>query len=145
MIALKVTDRQIGSTFLLVALSCLIVVPAVSRAESVVQIEDLSEHELRSVPFTVIHSGNVHIEAVGGEQNAGAGMFACPWIINADTRALVWSMNDEITEESDESEWLCTFDDRIRFHPGSYVLYYYSGRVSRFFGNINIENFSCKI
>ena len=99
-------------------------------------------HDLQRLAFAVDGETEVRIEAVGASLQSGEYMFAYPWIIDARTRALVWSMDEEVTEPVTGSNWLRRYDDDLRLRQGTYELYYYSGwpdLLSRG-GSVDLEN-----
>lgn len=124
---------------ILPAAGVLIFSATVSRAEPQITLDRIGIDELEVAHFSVDKSLIVRIEAVGGEYRTGAGMFAYPWIIDAKTRDLVWTMEEEVTEEFDDSPWLRSYADDLRLRPGEYELYYYAGMPNRFFGEFEFD------
>ncbi len=91
----------------------------------VVSLKDLSTVELKSAGIDVRQPVTVHIKAAGAADDEarlemGEKMFAYSWILNADTRELVWKMGIDNTESADGKR---TFDGRLRLGPGSYEIY----------------------
>lgn len=109
-------------------------------AGSELVIKDLDPSTLEMLTFSVSRSADVRVEAVGAGLKSGEYLFAYPWIIDARTRQLVWSMEEEITDEFDGSKWLRSFDDEITLRPGSYELIYYSGPPYYYFGNFGSDD-----
>ena len=98
--------------------------PGPVQADTTIVIKDLSPSEMKVAYMVVDRDLTVEVEAVGGEYKTGAGMFAYAWIIDAKSRNLVWSLDEEITEEVPDSPFLRHFKDDIRLHRGPYELYY---------------------
>lgn len=103
-------------------------------AESQLVIRDLKPSALEMVSFSVTQPADVTIEAVGAGLKSGDYLFAYPWILDAHTRQLVWSMEEEITDDVSGSKWLRKYEDEITLRPGSYELIYYSGPPYYHFG-----------
>jgi hypothetical protein len=97
-------------------------------------IEDLEPSALETIRFSVNRQAGVTVEAVGAGLKAGEYWFAYPWILDARTRQLVWSMAEEITDPVGGSKWLREYDDKITLRPGSYELIYYAGPPYYYFG-----------
>jgi len=110
-------------------------------AGSEIVIKDLAPSTLEMITFTVSRSADVQVEAVGAGLKSGEYLFAYPWIIDANTRKLVWSMEEEITDEISGSKWLRSYDDDITLRPGTYQLIYYSGPPYYFFGEFGSGDF----
>lgn len=122
-VGLAVTAGVVTSSF----------VPA--RAGTELVIRDLEPNDLKTVAFSVDRQLNVEIEAVGAGLRSGEYLFAYPWIIDARTRQLVWSMEEEITDDVSGSKWLRTYNDEIALRPGAYELIYYAGPPFYYFGD----------
>ena len=69
-----------------------------ARAGTELVIEDLEPSALETIRFSVNRQAGVTVEAVGAGLKSGEYLFAYPWIIDARTRQLVWSMAEEITD-----------------------------------------------
>jgi hypothetical protein len=117
------------------------VYPAAAGQNEIV-IDRIRSSDLEVEYFTLEKDQSVRIEAVGAEYQSGFGMFAYPWIIDSETRNLVWSMDEDVYEEVEDSPWLREFDDEIRMRRGSYELYYYAGQPSMVFSDMEFESFS---
>lgn len=101
-----------------------------------ISIRDLEPSALEMVSFSVDRQADVEIQAVGAGLRSGEYLFAYPWIIDARTRQLVWSMEEEITDDVGGSKWLRRYDDEISLRPGSYELIYYAGPPFYYFGDM---------
>ncbi len=129
-------NPALRSAFL--SLSVLIAVAAfvnIAVADSELTIKDLKANDLERVTFSVSQSADVTIEAVGAGLKSGEYLFAYPWIIDATSRQLVWSMQEEITDEVSDSKWLREYGDEITLRPGTYELIYYAGPPYYYFGD----------
>jgi hypothetical protein len=114
--------------------------PICALADTTVAIHDIKAHDLQHVTFSVARNSDVQIEAVGAGLKDGDYLFAYPWIIDAQSRELIWSMEEEVTEAVHGSKWLRQYKDKISLRPGMYELYYYAGQPSYFFGNFQSGN-----
>src|SRR3972149_1852325 len=118
-----------------VILAALIGVPTDdARAGTELVIEDLEPRALETISFSANPQAGVTVEAVGAGLKSGEYLFAYPWIIDARTRQLVWSMAEEITDPVGGSKWLREYDDEITLRSGSYELIYYAGPPYYYFG-----------
>jgi hypothetical protein len=127
--------------------SLFLFVTAVATAgeRSIVQLRDLEQTEVKSAGFILPSDMQVHIQALGCGSDKGLKfsddpMCAYGWIINADTREVVWEMSMSNTHR-EKDDRAC--DDQLTLPKGSYEVYfaayaYYSN--SPFFSyNINID------
>ncbi|MEW5701747.1 MAG: hypothetical protein AB1792_05920 [Candidatus Zixiibacteriota bacterium] len=115
-------------------------VPRTARADGTIEIADLSSRDLVHRYFTVDRDLDVTIAAVGAALESGQSFFAYPWILDAKTRTMVWSLDEEITEPVPDSKSLRRFEGNVRLRRGSYELYYYVGWPDIFPGGFDGEN-----
>ena len=116
-----------------------------------VTLKDFTQEEVKGIGFSLDKETTVHINAIGGgsknswkevwgDKHREDDMFAAGWIINADTRELVWEMTMRNTSGK-EDERSC--DENVKLQPGSYEVYYeaYGYVSSSAFGynSINID------
>lgn len=99
---------------------------AVAGERTIIRLKDFCSTELRTAGFTVADRMSVHIRAVGAAREKGArsgegGLFAAGWIINADTRAVVWRMD---TRNASGRTMERRVDERVTLERGSYEAYY---------------------
>ena len=93
---------------------------------TIVQLKDFEQTEIKGIGFVLQSNTQIHIVALGGgiEKSAksfSTGMYAYGWIIDAETRSPVWSMDLENTHREKEDR---KFDDYIPLPAGSYEAYY---------------------
>ena len=99
---------------------------AAAKERMIVSLRDFTDAELKSSGLEIRQPMAMHIKALGGGGNSGwtyksDRMFAYGWIINADTRAVVWKMNvDNTSRSGDDRE----FDGTVSLEPGSYEVYF---------------------
>jgi len=99
--------------------------------KEIVSLWDFRDQEVKGLGFALTKDSKVHISAVGGGDRAfwrdmfdnedESGMFASGWIINADTRELVWEMTMDNTSGRTSHR---SFDDDVSLDKGSYEVYY---------------------
>ncbi|MEE9443683.1 MAG: hypothetical protein V3V99_13545 [candidate division Zixibacteria bacterium] len=106
--------------------------------EKVVVFENVEIDELVIQGLEVTERTTVDIYAVGGGQSYHSDLFAFAWIIDADDREIVWSMNDECDEWDRVSGILIECESTLRLRPGKYEAYYYVG-VPRLSSGYNIS------
>lgn len=92
---------------------------------SIIQLKDFTQTEIKGAGFSLPGEMKVHIRAIGGSGRAfpfaGPDLVAYGWIINADTRELVWKMDRDNTR-SEKNEG--TFDDFVSLPAGEYEVYF---------------------
>lgn len=117
-----------------------------------ITLKDFAAEEVKGLGFTLAKDMTVHINAVGGgskntwsdvfnKRRKSNDMFAAGWIINADTREVVWEMSLDNTSGREEKR---TCEDDVKLLRGSYEVYYaaYGFSSSSSFGSymsINID------
>lgn len=117
-----------------------------------ITLKDFTKEEVKGLGFTLSKDISVHINAVGGgtkntwkevwgKRTRSNDMFASGWIINADTREVVWEMSMENTSGKEEQR---KCEEEIKLKQGSYEVYYaaygYSSSLSLgSFTSINID------
>ncbi len=126
--------------------SCLaaLCVSRVSAGEKTfVSLKDFHDTELKYAGIELTAPITFHIKALGAGGENGWGnkndqLFAYGWIINADTRSLVWEMTTRNTSKSGENRW---FDGSVELQPGSYEVYFtaYAFAYHTVFSNINVN------
>ncbi len=111
---------------LVAALMYTVTAAAVSGDRTICSLRDMSSTELKYMGIELPHRTTVHIKSLGGGGDYGwiyksNRMFAYGWIINADTRSLVWRMTNDNTSRSGDDR---SFDGDITLEPGSYEVYF---------------------
>lgn len=99
--------------------------------KTVVSLRDMSKIELKSAGIELSQTMTVHVSArgAGGSQcdnmdsrsDSRHDMFAYGWIINADTRQVVWAMDRDNTSKSRDDR---TFEGDVTLPRGNYEVYF---------------------
>lgn len=120
-----------GRTIVVWGMALLVILPVSVRGRVVAEIKDLGVNEIRVAGFTLDGEGDIAIEAVafgprGSLERLGLDNV---WILAADTRDVVWSLENGKSEK--RSKHLREYTDGIRLPKGRYEVYYsthwYSG------------------
>jgi len=101
------------------------------KGAEIVSLKDFTKEEVRGAGFTLSKDLAVHIAAVGGgdrsfwndafNDDESQQMYAAGWIIDADTRDVVWDMTMDNTSGRQNHR---TFDRDITLKKGSYEVYF---------------------
>ncbi len=98
-----------------------------------ISLKDFRSEEVKGLGFSVKKDLSVHINGVGGgsrsfwgdegrgKKSSSSDMYAYGWIINADTREVVWEMNMGNTSGKEDMR-TCEMD--LSLKTGSYEVYY---------------------
>lgn len=121
-----------------------------------ITLKDFRTEEVKGLGFTINKDLTVHINAVGGgsknswkefwggKQRSNE-MFAGGWIINAETREVVWEMTMENSSGREEER---TSEDDVQLKKGSYEVYYaahgYASSSGMNYYSINVDRRSGK-
>ncbi len=129
-------------------LAILISATAWAGERAVVSLRDMSTSELKSagiiVPQTMTFrisargAGGSQCDNVGSSKDTRHDMFAYGWIIDADTRKVVWEMTNDNTSRSRDDR---TFDADVTLQRGSYEVYFSAATFTYIstFKNISIN------
>jgi hypothetical protein len=99
---------------------------AMAGEKLIIQLKDFSQTEIKGGGFTLPSDERVHIKAIGGGSEKKAffssdNLYAYGWVINADTRELMWKM-DRYNTSRDKDDRI--FDDRVYLPKGDYEIYF---------------------
>lgn len=117
-----------------------------AEEKAVVSLKNFCDTELKSAGIEVPRTTTFHVKALGGGGDYGwtyksDELFAYGWIINADTRALVWKMDVDNTSSSKSDR---KFDDEVTLKAGRYEVYFtvptFSYHTTFTHININIDH-----
>jgi hypothetical protein len=125
--------------------------PQQNTPPSVITLKDFTSEEVKGLGFTLSKDLTVTVNAVGGgstsmwsdeekRQSRSNNMFAYGWIIDADTRKIVWEMTTDNTSGKDDQR---KFDETVSLNKGSYEVYFsvhtYSVKSGLSFYSNNID------
>lgn len=132
-----------GVVMILAAASFTVICVAEERL--IIQCKDFTQSEVKSGGFKLSSNMKIHIRALGagGDRNltfSSSEMYAYGWIINADTRELIWRMQrNNTTKENKERK----FDGELSLSKGNYEVYFgaygYGGGSAFGVYNYNID------
>ena len=112
-----------------------------ATAEPLLVLDRFDEDELRVVGIELTQDGTVKVEAAGARPRYSDHLSAYGWILDADTREIVWSMDEERTSRSDDNRSLRQAEAELDLKKGRYELYFWAG--TRSYGNdYNFGNIS---
>jgi hypothetical protein len=133
------------STFQAPIIAALLLFQAATAGEkSVITLRDFESQELKYAGLTLKNDASVRIRALGDgvemKKSSDFPMFAYGWIINADTRQPVWTMDMSNTTKVKNGR---EFDEAIQIPKGNYEVYFvaYAFGTSSWYSNyfINID------
>ncbi len=91
----------------------------------IIQLKDFTQAEVKSGGFLLPSDVKVHIYAIGGGKKKSSlsnqGMYAYGWIIDADTREVVWTMDRDNTSKQNQFR---KCDEIIKLPKGIYEIYF---------------------
>lgn len=93
-------------------------------AVTVAEITDVRTGDFEVVGFTLKKGAEVDIDAVGIRSPHSRDMLAYAWIINSDTRKIVWEMESRRSDRINGNYHLRQHNEVEYFEPGRYELYY---------------------
>jgi hypothetical protein len=115
-------------SFFIIGISSILLLFSSVRADErlIIQLKDFSQIEIKAGGFILPSDARIHIYALGGGTGKkyvfqSSSMYAYGWIINADTRELIWKMDRYNTTKENNYQ---KFDDQVFLPKGSYEVYY---------------------
>ena len=125
---------------LLVFAGLLAILPVQAKSTSEVHIDQITPGSLKVQGFRLNHPATVTIEAIGAGaiypnkkirnlQVDPAGMRAYGWILDQNSRQVVWRMDLDNTIPVPEVEGNRRFKGTIHLPAGTYEVYYYAGKM----------------
>lgn len=125
--------------------------PSAAGERMILQLKDFTQSELKSGGFILSADQTVHLYALGGggkkDNLSSSDLYAYGWIIDADSRKVVWEMSRSNTKSQNSYR---KFDNEINLKKGSYEVYFagfgYGGNsiFSNFYINIDRRNHSAE-
>jgi len=92
------------------------------KQEAIVNLTDLEDYNRKQAGISVTEPVEINIYAIG-EGHKGK-MFDYGWIINAETRELVWEMKEEDTDYAGGAVKNRVFKNNLELDAGDYLVYY---------------------
>jgi len=95
-----------------------------SAQDNLVEMTDFYAEEIQMAGFALSADQTVSIEtaSISPRRNHHDFNFSYAWILNADSRDLVWELSE--ADPEDRSRYLSTFETEIELGPGTYEVYY---------------------
>lgn len=120
--------------FLAVAICvmCIIGATSVQAGEPLIDIRDVDLDDLVIKGFELREDGEIEIHAVGAGPKYSKLLSAYGWIIDAESRDVVWSMQDDCDDITHMTGALYECDATEHLRPGAYEVYYYVGAHYQF-------------
>ncbi len=111
---------------LLLAILFLIPVMGMSQDNTLVKLDRIYPEELAVAGFSLNSNQKIDIDATGVniEDRYGKVVMGKPWILNADTRAVVWSLKPETSRSRDIE--VQKVHEKVELPKGTYEVYYAS-------------------
>ncbi|MCP4580120.1 MAG: hypothetical protein GY839_00770 [candidate division Zixibacteria bacterium] len=126
------------TSFRLIMTSILIIIAGINlHSETLVNLDNPDLDEVLAIGIDVKKAGEIDIDAVGISLRYRDDFSVYSWIIDHETRELVWVMKERHTDRVRGSRALYREETTRDFKPGKYELYLYSG--SSLFSNISIH------
>lgn len=119
------------------ACGLLILCASVAGAQTLVKLENPRLDDIQAAGFEITKPGRIDIESVGLKLKYRDDFNAYSWIINHDTRELVWVMKESHSDRVSHSDYLYKERDNLDLDAGKYELYLYAGSYR--FSNISIK------
>jgi len=133
---MSVRKKILAATVLLVGGA--LALPALSRADVLVDLDDIRPEKLYLSGFALDREQEIEIEAVGFRyrHRSGASDISPTWILDADTREVVWSARRADSKKANHR--LREYKDEIELPAGRYEVYFssypYPGEGRRVYG-----------
>ena len=118
---------KIITVFALIGLIAL-TIPLSASDYEIFSMTNFSSGELRMQAFELNTDMDVHIDIVGARYRNSDQMYALGWILESETREVIWSMDRENTKRLTDEKNLRYFDEFINLSSGKYEAYYYAGK-----------------
>lgn len=120
-------------------LFCLVGAVAVKAGTPIVEIKNVEIDDLVVQGFELTEKSEVDIYSVGAATQKSKNLFAYGWIIDAESREVVWSMQDDCYETDRLSTALVECEETLRLRPGKYEVYFYAGAPNIFINSKDIR------
>lgn len=118
----------IGVAIVVMVCALFVVSATVVRAdETQLVFEDLKLGETVIKGFELSQRTDCEIVAVGARTRYSDDYFSYGWILDADSRDVVWTMQDDCDDEDRISDVLVECNSSVRLSPGRYEVYYSVG------------------
>ncbi|NIP42786.1 MAG: hypothetical protein GWO41_14905 [candidate division Zixibacteria bacterium] len=94
---------------------------------TIFNMQDFSSQELRMQAFTLNDDSELEIDIIGARHKDSDQMYALGWILDSETREVVWSMSEEATRRLEDDRKLRRYNGTMYLDEGDYEAYYFAG------------------
>ena len=124
---------MVRRSFLLISL--LFGIRSLLAGDQVLEIRDIGYDQVYYKGFVLNQDKEIQIHAVGAggkkeiRRNTNShvdkfNLFAYAWILDAQTRKMVWRMTIDNTDREGRSDWLRSVDEKVHLKAGTYEVYF---------------------
>jgi len=120
---MRFISKTVAQTFFAVTL-CLLIYPQMNHADVLVEINNLRPEKIEFAGFSLDNKQEVDVEAYGfrAHRRHYGTAFTSAWILNSQTREVVWNLSEAEMERNRRSE--ASYQDKIELEGGIYEVYY---------------------
>ena len=118
------------SLVIVAVLGILLVAGAINlpaQSNTIFDMQKFSTQELRSQAFSISSPTDIEIYIVGARNRDSDQLYALGWILDSESRELVWSMDEANTRRFEGNRKQRMFEGDISLDKGIYEAYYFAG------------------
>jgi hypothetical protein len=94
---------------------------------TIFEMQKFSTQELRSQAFAISSPADIEIYIVGARNRDSDQLYALGWILDSESRELIWSMDEANTRRFEGNRKQRMFEGNISLDEGKYEAYYFAG------------------
>lgn len=128
---------------LIIIFTILLIGTQLQAGNTTVKLSDFEKNKIYVKGFELFQDGTVYINALGAGETIPhnkinnyhldpSGMFTYAWIINSETRELIWKMDMDNTKKAGQG-YLRKFEDEVKLPKGKYEVYFSTATSSIIF------------
>lgn len=126
-----------GKTALITGLGLVLILGSGVGAETLLKLDNPRLDEVQALGFELDKPGRISLESVGLRLKYRDDFNVYSWLINHDTRDIVWVMKESRSDRMRGSDVLYHEEDNENLEKGKYELYLYAGGYN--YANISIQ------
>ena len=100
----------------------LLIAPTLFAQNVLVQLNEIYPQEIRLAGFVLDNEQELDVEVVGPHRRGKNNIYGFAWILNADTREVMWELTDANSKW--KSRLLREYRDKLTLGAGTYEIYY---------------------